>query len=136
MVKRRREVLGAAAIALVQAHGVPPGQESALREALHVSGLARTLQAVDQDERGAFPGLPLPVAFAENSRAGLDFEFARHARGQARESPPPVRGRHRLRVRIAQQRMRLEGLHSIFILRQLQGRPLSMGALDFTVRGA
>ena len=82
MVERRREAFGAAAIALIQAHRIPSGSECALRQPQHVAGLARTFQSVNQDERGAFPRRRLPVAFAEDSGAGLGFEFARRARGR------------------------------------------------------
>jgi hypothetical protein len=82
-------------------------------------------------ERWPFPRHGLPVAFAANSCAQLGFEFSRYASGQAGKSPREKGRDDRLCVRIAQQRMRFEGLHSNIILRQNAGLPGTAGPLDF-----
>jgi hypothetical protein len=67
---------------------------------------------VDENYRWVFAGPRLPMAVAANARAGLGFEFARGASREAGKSSPPESGRERLGMRIAQQWMRLERIHS------------------------
>jgi hypothetical protein len=52
------------------------------------------------------------------------------------KTPPPERIGKRLRVRIAEQPVRLEHLHSEIILRHFHGMPELAGALDFEPRRA
>ena len=126
MIERRSEPFGAAAIALVQANGIPSCHECALREAPHVTGIAGSLQAVHENERRAFPRRRLPVALSANFRSGFRFKFARRAGWQAGKTSLPVSGRQCLRVRAAQQQMRFKVIHSGFILRYFHGPPAFM----------
>lgn len=70
-----------------------------------------------EDERGPFARDSLPVAFAEDFRSRLNFEFARRALRQARKPSRPVGSANGLQVRAAQERVRFERLHSSIILR-------------------
>jgi hypothetical protein len=67
---------------------------------------------MDQHECGSFAGLRLPVAFSANARAGLSFKFPGSASRKARKSSRQERSGECLCMRIAQQRMWLERLHS------------------------
>ena len=78
MIKGRREVVGAAAVAHVHADNVAPCGPGAGTDAEDVAGVRRALEAVDQDQ-GETTGsdrLRLPMAVAEYAAriGGVDFD--------------------------------------------------------------
>ena len=106
------QVLGVAAVALVQPHDIHPTRERLGGEPAHVMRVARPVQAVQRDERRALPPVRLPVAIGGDARAGRDVEVAPHRRRQPRKIArvPPAVERHAV---AAQQRpARLETVHA------------------------
>jgi hypothetical protein len=106
-----RQMLAVAAVALIEPHDVHAGREGFRRESLHVMRVARSVQAVKQQNCRLFPGALLPMTIGDNARVECDIEEAARRRRQSREVarvPPAVKGHP---VAVAKIRPRLEGVH-------------------------
>ena len=69
-----RQLLGVAAVALVEAHDVQAAAKRLGGEAAHVVGLARSVEPVQRDERRMLPRARMPVAVRGDARVGVDVE--------------------------------------------------------------
>src|SRR6185503_1529591 len=78
-----------------------------VRDADHVMRVARSFEAVKQDDRRMAGSIRLPVAVREHARILGDVEIARLRFGQPRE-PPPARPRVQ-RLPVTAGKERLEG---------------------------
>ena len=90
-----RQVFRVAAVALVQAYHVHPTLERFRGEAAHVVRVARSVQAVEGNERRVLPRSRVPVASGEDARVDIDIEVAVDGWGEPREIPgisPAVEG--------------------------------------------
>ena len=76
ILKRRRQMFGAAAVSLVHAQDVEARFESFLRDPQNVRRFAGPFEPMNQHERGMLPRDALPVTFREKPRAGLYLEEA------------------------------------------------------------
>jgi hypothetical protein len=95
MEQTGREMLGAAAVPLVQAYDAHAAGEGLGAEALHVVGVARAVEAMEREQRGAVPRPGLPVAVGEDARVFGDVEIAQDRGRQAREMPRVAPAVHR-----------------------------------------
>ena len=86
VIQRGSEMLAAAAVALVEADHVEASAPGSFAGAADVVGVAGAFEAVKQDDGGMLRRIRLPMAAGEDARAGLDFEFARDARTEMRET--------------------------------------------------
>ena len=106
-----RQMLRIAAVALVQPHDVHAARERFRGEAAHVVRAARSVQAVQRDERRVLPRPRLPMTIGDNPRARRDIEVPPRRRrqpGKIARVPPAVQ-RHV--VTIAQEIARHETVH-------------------------
>ena len=95
-----RQMFGVAAVALVQPHDVHAARERLGGEPAHVVRLARSVQAVEGDERRVRPRLRLPVTISDNTRRPRDVEIPAHRLRQPREVArvPPAVERHEVTI--------------------------------------
>src|SRR6476661_9034967 len=77
MVERRRQAFGAAAVALVHPDHIHAPGKALGGNPLHVAGIARALEAVDNDDRQRALPVALPVTVHPDLDAGFDFDEAR-----------------------------------------------------------
>lgn len=82
MIKHGSKVVGAAAVALVETDDVHSSSQSLFGDAEHVLGIARTFEAVHDDDGESARAIGLPVTVAEHFDAGLDFDEALLGAGQ------------------------------------------------------
>src|SRR2546427_3728785 len=96
MEKSGREVLGVAAVPLVEAHDVHAACERFRGNPAHVVRVARPVQAVQYEDGRARPWLGLPMAFGEHARVVIDVEVAADGRRETGEIPggTPAEERH------------------------------------------
>ena len=80
-----REMLGVAAIPLVQPYHIHAARERLRGESAHVVRIARSVQAVQRDERRTLTSVRLPMAVGGDTRPGGDVEVAPDRRRQARK---------------------------------------------------
>ena len=74
MVERGGQSFRAAAISLIHPDDIHAGGEALGGNPLHVGGIARSFEAVDDDDRQGILPVALPVAMDENLNAGFDFD--------------------------------------------------------------
>src|SRR4029453_10106378 len=98
MEQTRREVLGIPAVALVEPYDVHPARETFRCDAAHVMRIARSVQAMEDDDCRPVPRLGVPVAVSEYSRVAAHVEIADDGCRQPRKVPrvPPSEQRHRV----------------------------------------
>ena len=87
VIEPARQVLGAAAIALVEPDDVESGGEGLLGQAAHVMRFARALETVQRQQRRRRLTVRLPVAVRQHPRVGGDVEkpgFGGGKRGERR----------------------------------------------------
>src|SRR5262245_21501097 len=80
-------MLGLTAIALVETNDVPARGKGLVGHAAHVVRRARSLEAVQQQQRGMTCGLGVQVTVREYTRIWRDVEETWHRRRQSRERP-------------------------------------------------
>src|SRR5579863_5239966 len=86
MIQSRRQRVCAAAVALVHAHHVHALSHALRRNAQHVLGFARTLEAVHNNQRQRLFAVGLPVAVAKHLNARFNFDQSLFGWGDA-EAP-------------------------------------------------
>ena len=74
MKQPARQVLGPAAVPLVQPDRVHAAGERLGGKTAHVVRIARSIQAVQGDQRGSRPRFRLPVAVRQHPRVAVDLE--------------------------------------------------------------
>ena len=87
MKEARGEMLGVAAIALVEPHDVLPAGEGLRGEAAHVVRVGGPIEAVQDEQRRMLPRTRLPVTHGEHAVVGVNVEIAGRRRGQAGKVP-------------------------------------------------
>jgi hypothetical protein len=81
-------MLGAAAVALIQAHDVEAARPGLGGDAAHVMGVARAFEAVQGDERRARETVLVPVTVCQDAGVVRDVEVAGLGRRQLRKGAP------------------------------------------------
>ncbi len=108
VVERRSERFGSAAISLVHAYNMKTAVEGLLADAAHVIRIARTLEAVHEDEdRRIFPLSGLPVAMPKQKRILVHLKTPRFGRRNVEAARHQGR-RHRHDMPVFQQKVGLE----------------------------
>ena len=83
MIEPLRQVLRAAAVALVEPDDVEAGGKRLVGDAAHVMRLARSLEPVQHDQCRTRLAAGLPVAQREHARVGCHVEISGLGGGQA-----------------------------------------------------
>jgi len=86
MVKRRGQLVRAAARPLIHADYVHPGGHTLFRDAKHVLRIARAFQPMNENQRERFLPFRLPMAMAEHLDSRLNFDQAFFGFGQREAS--------------------------------------------------
>ena len=113
MIQSFGEMLGAAAIALVEPDYVEAREPGLFRRAEDVSRFTRSLKPMEQHERRMFVRILLPVTFTAHLGSGFHFELPRYTRWQTRKCPLPKGGGDGHQVAIAKAPVGLEFFHHI-----------------------
>src|SRR6266545_3980742 len=113
VIEAGREVLGAAAVALVQEHGIESCGVCLFGDPRHVMRGARALETVQHDERREPGAVRLPEAVRRDARIGGNIEEARLDGRQFRREPLAAPREDGHDVPVAQARMRNEWVHSV-----------------------
>src|SRR5271156_5379900 len=100
MIEGLREMLGLAAVALVQADNIEPREPCLFGGAEYVSRFTGSLETVQQHQRWVVPRIRLPMAFTAHLRSRLNVKMAGHAGRQSRKLSAPKAGgnRHQMTV--------------------------------------
>ena len=86
VIEAARQLLGAAAVALVEADDVPAGGPRLVGNAAHVVREARPFETVQQDERPAHRAVRVPMmAMREDARVVRDVEAPLNGRRKVSE---------------------------------------------------
>ena len=112
MIKRRRQLLGRAAVANVDANYVKAGAKGFGCRGQHVWGRGRAFHAMPHDQRGVLGAVRLPATTRQHTASGLYFKqtlFIVSEIARAEASRPKV-GSDSLRVALFENRMRNERL--------------------------
>ena len=92
VIEPARQVLGTAAIALIEADDVEAGGQGLVGHAAHVVREARAFQPVQHQQRRRRGSIGLPIAVGQHAGIGRDVEVPRLGGGQRRK-PSPARPR-------------------------------------------
>ena len=77
VVEAAREMLGLAAVALIETYNIPARGKGLVGHAAHVVRSARALEAVQEQQRRMARGLGMPVTMREHTCVGRDVEETR-----------------------------------------------------------
>src|SRR5262245_8951402 len=85
MVKATRQVLGVAAVALVEPHDVPTAGPRLVGHSAHVMGKAGALETMQEDEGRMLLATVMPMTVGEHTSIGGDIEVASDRGGEPRK---------------------------------------------------
>src|SRR5712691_8891767 len=101
MIEGRCQVFAPAAVPLVQPDGVEPRPPGFVCDAQHVVGLTASFEPMDEDERGMFVAVLVPMAITQDPGFWGDAEesrFDRKSRRPPGPGPEAREQRHHMRV--------------------------------------
>ena len=107
MIQATRQVLGVAAVALVEPHDVPATGPRLVGHSAHVVRKAGALETMQQDVGRMLRGTVMPMTMCEHTSIGGDVEVASDRGGEPRKCPRFAPGIEGLKMASGESRLEL-----------------------------